>query len=751
MLRGRPTEFPPIHVQLIPPPAEKPPIASEEPGRWTERMSLVRRHGKLILFVSGLCGLAGLAFALAEPPMYRAHASLEIQTGHENVWILRDADAQASQPTYVESQARILENDDLIERTAAKLRVDSRPCLLSTWRTIGSLAGRGTCPGSHEEIIARLKQNLDVAFSRQSHVLDVDFSSPDAQFSADFLNALGTGLMDEDLEGRWKAAEKTAEWSAAQLKELKSNLDRSIAALLGYVRATGVNFDQEKGRTVAEEKLRQVQEELSHAQADRAGKESRYQVAMAAPAESLPEVLDDATLRDVQVRLTDAKRQLAELSSTFAPTYFKVKTAHAQVAELEAILAKESANVIRRIRNEYEAARTREQLAQENYDRHASIVSAEAGRAVQYGSLKHEVETNRALYESMLQKVRESTITPAVHASSVRVISAAHPPMRPYRPRPVVDAAIAFCIGLFGATAFVFLRDRMDSTFRVPGEAPRFLKVAELGAIPSSSVDCRLMLHSAPGDSRVVREQRRQHHRLIAHAHDDSDLAEAFRSTLASLWFVGKNGKRMRVFVVASAGEREGKSTTVSNLGIALANTNRRVLLIDGDIRRPRLHELFDLGNAWGIANVLEDTRDVADYAFEDLFTETDIPGLYVLPGGCGSANIAGMRYHDRLTDLLLRIRLEFHAVLIDTPPALDFADARILGGLSDGVIFVMRAAGTLRAEAARVLKQFQEDGTPVLGSVLNEFDRKDPRYRRGYAGTYRSYGAESSALVRHG
>jgi Mrp family chromosome partitioning ATPase len=169
------------------------------------------------------------------------------------------------------------------------------------------------------------------------------------------------------------------------------------------------------------------------------------------------------------------------------------------------------------------------------------------------------------------------------------------------------------------------------------------------------------------------------------------------------------------------------------------------VLIVDGDLRKPSLHRSFGLKNDFGLAEVLEDIRPIDDYAFLELFQETDVDGLYLLAAGTGAANVAGMRYHERLAELMCRIRLEFQAVLIDTPPALEFSDARVLGGLSDAAILVFRAAETTRDAAAATLRRFEEDGIPVLGSVLNDLDPRDAQ--RHYGSYYRAYGAGSQTV----
>jgi receptor protein-tyrosine kinase len=271
------------------------------------------------------------------------------------------------------------------------------------------------------------------------------------------------------------------------------------------------------------------------------------------------------------------------------------------------------------------------------------------------------------------------------------------------------------------------------------------LNLVELGAIPSRKLERKLprrrntaALRQAELRDGVWQWLRREPVFVADWGKEGSMLAESFRSTLASLWFAGQRGRQLRVFGVSSPSAHEGKTTLVTNLGVALANTNRRVLLVDGDLRRPQVHSIFDVSNDYGLGDVLEDDRPIEDYSFEELFHETAVDSLYVMPSGHGAGNVASMRYHDRLADLILRLRLEFHAVLIDTPPALELADARILGGVADGMILVLRSGRTSREVAGATVRRFQDDGIPVIGAVLNDWNPKHAPY--GYRRAYASY-----------
>jgi receptor protein-tyrosine kinase len=188
--------------------------------------------------------------------------------------------------------------------------------------------------------------------------------------------------------------------------------------------------------------------------------------------------------------------------------------------------------------------------------------------------------------------------------------------------------------------------------------------------------------------------------------------------------------------MVTSAGKGEGKSSIVSNLGIALAEINQRVLLLDADMRKPHLHDIFNISNSWGLSDLLREKSPLDNYPVEALARKTDIDGLYLLPSGPGTVSIANLLYSRRLFELLQRLRKEFDVVVIDTPPMLYITDARVLGRLADGAILVIRASKTTR-DAARAAKQrLVDDGIPVLGTILNEWDlRAKPRY-----GYYTSY-----------
>lgn len=468
---------------------------------------------------------------------------------------------------------------------------------------------------------------------------------------------------------------------------------------------------------------------------------------MASSADSVGQVIDNDRLSGYQTKLTEMRRQLAELSAAYTPEHYKIIRINAEIAEVEATFARERQAILRRIRNDYEGARRRESLLKDDYERMAQVVSAQDAKAIHYDVLKRDVDTNRQLYDALLQKVKEASVASALATSNMNVLDAASPPTRPYKPSIFANIVKGIGGGLLLAVFFVVSADRSNRSLRAPGEAPFHLKVPELGVIPAcDSVTLRpltglpvpksmLQLSTNPGDEPAERVE------LITWQNSSSILAESFRNTLASI-LLSSDAGRPRVILVTSASRDEGKSMTVSNLGIGLVEIDQRIVLIDADMRKPRLHHIFEISNSWGLSDLLREKTVLRDCPLDAISRPTQIGGLRVLPSGPGTVSISNLLYSARMSQLLERFRGEFDTILIDTPPLLIASDARILGRLADGAILVIRAGKTTRDTAMAAKQRLIEDGVPVLGTILNGWDS---RATSRYGGTAYGYYSTNS------
>ncbi len=677
----------------------------------------LRRRKGTVLVAACLGLLIAALYTLPQTPVYQAHAVIEWQGLNENFLNMRDlnmvaSSAGASQDSDIQTQLRILESRSLIERVTAKLDLSARPLVagqdrISSWRrALGWRAGLSPREAS-------APQNIKVRNQSGTRLITISCDSTDPRLAASFVTTWIAEYIDQNLESRWKATESTGEWLARQMEDVKIKLEKSDEALQNYARATGLVFTEEKN-SVSEQKLRQLQEELSKAQAERVARQSKYETALHAAPESLPDVVDDGSLQDYQSKLAELRRQLADLTSTFTPQHPKVKRVEAQISALNYSLEKERANIVHRIRNDFEAAQRREQLLETEYSAQASLVSRQAENVTHYNILKREVDTNRQLYDAMLQRVKEAGVASALRASNVRVVDPARIPSAPYKPDVASNSLVGMLLGFLGGAAFVVMRERSDRSLRAPGEAQACLGVAELGVVPSglSGVPRPRMGRSrrAVGDFALATWERSL-----------SPIAESFRAVVASIILANENGSHPRVVVVSSPNAGEGKTTVAVNLAIALSEINQRVLLIDADLRKPSLQGVFCLENEIGLAGIL--SGRAAAWASNNAIETTHIPGLHVLPAGGSPDRAPALLHSSRLGELLRAMRLRFDTIVIDTPPVLAMPDARVVARLADSVVLVVRANKTTREAATLACRRFTDDGTLVLGAVLNDWN----------------------------
>lgn len=732
--------------------------APDEGGLISYWRILNRHRGALLLSVFA-GGLIGLLVTLPQTPIYQAHTSIEIVGLNENFLNFRQASpitetGTTSETSDIQTQIKILESESLLERVMAKLTADHVPSSgvsnhWDEWRKVLHMP-QPTPEKLYQEALVSAAKSLKVKAAGQTRILDVTVDSTDPRMASSFANTLANEFIEQNLESRWKTTEKTSDWLARQLDDMRVKLEHSEDALQQYARSSGLIFTDEK-TNVSGDKLHQMQAELSTAQADRIAKQSRFETAQLSKPDALPDVLNDTGLREIQTKITELKQQIAELSTTYTTEYSKLKRLQAQMATLETAFEQSRASILSRIRNEYEEALRREKLLSTAYDEQTKLVSGEGEKSIQYNILKREVDSNRQLYEAMLQQLKESTIASAMRASNVRVVDAAKVPSRPYKPQAPTSAGIGMLGGLFVGAALIILRERGDRTIQQPGDTMLYLKVPELGVIPAAGLEPKKqkyaneprtgsgVLHLRTEESRRELPDRLE---LATWQQKPSIVAESFRSTLISILFAGEGGTRPRVLVLTSAGPAEGKSTVASNLAIAIAEVGQRVLLVDADMRRPRQHDIFRMDNSRGLSTILRERTELnGDQTLGGLLRASEVPGLTVLTSGPGTTAATNLLYGSHMPALLSYLRQHFDTVLIDTPPMLQISDARVLGRMADKVIMVVRAGHTTRDAVIAARQRFSEDGTTILGAVLNDWNPKSsPGGYYGYSGGYYGY-----------
>jgi len=730
-------------------------------------------RNKAKVFIGALVGaLAGFLFSLPQTPIYQGRTTLEIETFNENYLNLREVSPTTAPSRHatefdIATQVKVLESESLLAKVVEKLKLDQRPEFaysagrLSGWRNALGVAPAEEVPPM-ERAIETASRNFRVEPSRNTRIIEIISDWPDPRLAADFANTLADAFIENNLEARWKSAQRSGEWLTRQLGELRIKLEKSEEKLQSYARVSGLLFTSEQN-SVAEEKLRQLQAELSKAQADRISTQSRFELTRGSQPGALPDILDNGSLQGYQVRLTDLRTQLAQLNAVFTPEHYKFRGVRVQIEEIEKAIQAERSNVLGRIGNEYETVLRRERLLEQDYAAQTRLVSEQGSKGIQYTIYKREVETNRQLYDNLLQRVKEAGVAAAMRASNIHVVDPAKPPRRPHAPNHALNAALGLLGGIFLGVGFVFVSERADRTLRQPGDAANYLRVPELGIIPASIADS---VQRSKGDRKLAAGKRGKSLPAfsiagvpgVAGANGDSAgpshpgetveltawqqkptlVAESFRAALTSILFTGQNGAHPRLMVISSPSPGEGKTTVVSNLAICLAEINRKVLLIDADMRKPRVHKVFGIENKRGLSDLLQGAESLEGVSLEEFAVQTQVPGLFVMPSGSPTHSIPNLLHSPRTSELLLRAREEFDSVLIDTPPMMQISDARVLGQMADAVILVLRAGQTTRGTAKAAADRFLDDGTHLLGTILNSWDPKTNGY--GYYDSYRYY-----------
>ena len=714
------------------------PSSRPQPGSVLDYWGLIWR-GKT-LFAS--CTIAGLLVSLgilfSQAPMYRARSSLEVQDLNHDFVDMKLASPVAESSaadalTNIQTQIKILQSDTLIDRALQNAGIKSAADLNSRqgetrWAGIVNVAGTN---GGRETLAEMAGKNLKVGVAGQTRIVEVSFDAPRPELAARFANSLVSEFIEQNSQARWQMNRQTSDWLAGQLTELRDKVGRSENALEAYARKQSLIYTADK-QPVSEEKLRQLQGELSRAQADRVEKQSRFEIARSASPDTLPDVLNDSNLRALETSLTDLQRQAAQLEVTFTPDYSQTKKLHAEAGALQEAIAKKQAEIVTRITNELSGAQRREQLLAAAYADQTLRVTDDSQKSIQYDDLKREVDTNSQIYQAMLQRVKESTIASAIKASNVRVIDPAVPPLHPYKPNFPMGSAAGLLFGsVFGLLAIV-LRARTDVSVHEPGDAGSLLGIPELGVIPRTPPRSVVTLVARGKDleSPVMR---------LSSSHD-SLAADSFRAVLASIIFGGA-GERPRVLVITSANAGEGKTTAAANLAMMLAKMNRKVLLIDGDIRSPRIHQIFGLNNSTGVTDLLRKTSPLPNPVIH-----ATAPNLYVLAAGPAIEAGADLLFSTSMPELIARYRKTFDMVLIDTPPMLSLPDARVLGRISDAVVLIARAGKTSRGAVQAAFRRLVDDQSNVLGVILNDWDGKASGYNY-YSGYH--YGSKPVPYAR--
>ena len=410
---------------------------SDSDGGILEYWRMFTRH-KWAIFFSALAGLAlGYLSAIPMKPLYRAHTSVEVLNLNQDFMNLKQSTPVSSESGYddtseEQTQAKLLQSESVLKRVVAKLSVSDTqqssapPTTTTGWRRYLRVFGPGR-DSSRSALIAQTAGTLVVRPIPKTRLLEITVNSPSPQLAADFANTLTQEFIQQNIEGHLQANKTTGDWLSRELDGARAELLRSENVLQTYVRESGLIFSKEDTSTEAG-KLDQYQQQLSVATGDRIAKQSRLALAQNSPPDSLADVLSDTRLLPIVTKLNEDRAQLADLKTIYTPEYTKIKRLQAEIDDLQTDFDRTRADILARIKNDYDEAVQKEKLLTDAYNVQVHEVTGQGEKAIEYNILKRDVDSNRLLYDTMLQQLKQSSIASALRASNLRVVDPATPP-----------------------------------------------------------------------------------------------------------------------------------------------------------------------------------------------------------------------------------------------------------------------------------------------------------------------------------
>jgi len=697
---------------------------------------LIRRRWTLAAFFVIVVATTVL-LTLARRPVYKASVLLEIRQENPKVVAFKEvieAQAQGYQEFY-QTQYDVLRSRTLAERALAVLErlgvstgtKGEGPGLLTTVRAaIASIVPRRRGVSVDEETrkaqqrVERFLKRVEVSPRRNSYLVDLSFSHPDPHVAAKTVNVLAEEYINMSLDQRIHASEKGRRFIEKQLAVTKAALERSEEELQAFSESNEIVTMDEK-QNIAYQKLADLNESLTRAQSARIAKESLYRQTQSGDLGGISLIVDNPLVKSLKEELARVELQRSKLAETFTPEYPEMKRVEGQIAALRQRIGAEEKRIVGAIRADYEAAKRREELLSAALEEQKKVVSDFNERAIDYKILRREVDTNRGIYNALLQRLKEVEVTEGIKASNIQVIDKAEVPLYPDEPRPMRNLLLAIVVGLLGGVGLAFVQENLDSSLKSPEDVEKYLLLPTLGIVPT------IRQRKSNGTRPEVSAE------LVAHEEPMSHAAESLRTLRAALFLATASGPPSRL-IVTSARPQEGKSCVAANLAVSLSQMGKRVVLVDADLRRPRLHRIFDVEISPGVSNYLTGSRPLPE-----LLRKTAVPSVDLVASGPVPPNPAELLDSERMRLLLEELERRYDFVLLDSPPTLGFADVPLLSRFAGSVLLVVRSGETPRKIARRAGDYLLRLQAKVLGVVLNDVAADRPGY---YYYDYYGYGS---------
>lgn len=710
------------------------------------RIVYKRRWTALTVFLITVTTVAVYTFTAT--PIYLARAQMLIEVENPNVVSFKEViDQEARANDYYQTQYKILQSRSLVRRTLQALQlwdtpqeVPATPASESFWVALGSTVSNikqliapvqvVTEPPGPDKTPAQARaldafvSSLTIDPIRNSRLIDITFQSPDPVYAARATNALAKAYIEQNLEFRFTSSKEASDWLSARLGEQRKLVEASEAAVQRY-REQNDAVSLEERQNIVVQKLADLNAALTKAKTDRIQKEAAYDQLRTiqndqGALDTFPAILANGYIQSQKAVVAELQRQQAQLSERLGDNHPEMVKLRSAIQSAELKLQGEIGKVVESVRNEYLAMLAQERSLTAALDAQKAEAMALNRKGIGYGVLVRDAASNRVIFESLMQRTKETGISGELRTSNIRIVDLAEVPRRSIRPNRTLNMLFALLGGSTLGVGFAFFFHYVDNKIKSPAEVKAYLGLPFLGLLPSvlgPDGATPLISNGAP-----------------------STFTEALRAIRTNVLFASAEDGGKSILVTSTA-PGEGKTVVAVNLAIGLAQAGQRVLLIDGDLRRARIHDVFGQPAEPGLSNVL-----VGNAKASEAVRSAPVGGLWILTCGAHPPNPAELLGSKRFHDFLATLTTHFDWIVIDSPPVLLVTDAAVLAHKTTGVVFVVGAEMTARRAAETAVAQLTSAKVRFVGGVLNrvDFERSGYYYSQYYSRKYGNYYTDS-------
>jgi capsular exopolysaccharide synthesis family protein len=755
------------------------PAAPESEFNVAEYLGMVRRHWRL---VAALCAAALTASAihyLITPKEYEARAMLQIERrsltplvgNQQNPWLENYWNLE-----FYPTQYKLLESRGLAERVARNLDLVNDP----RWNPGARAAGRKPPTAADDQatlghLADAVRGGLKVEPIGNTQLVTLSYRSRDPEFAARAANAFVDAYIDLGIENRFTTAGKATTFLGAQIETLKQEIADREARLQAFSRRSDI-VAIDPSSNVLLQRLEALNGDYMAAKKARFEKEAQYHEVQGSPKEIVADSLSGGVVSDLRAEQLRAERDYETQLKVYKPEWPAMLELKAKIDKgqqhLDSVVAEMAGKARSSAYAEYQTALRQEQSLERELNRVKSEAIDQSSAAVEFANLKVEVSTRREMLDDLTRRQSETEVAARLQDSrdtNIHIIDQALVPGGPFRPSLRQDLTYGLFFGLVLGIGCALLIEFLDRSVKTPEEVERRLGLATLAIIPDLTEKSRryggrygygygygygasaeVAGEQGPrpaGKGSVAWIEKKKgaaepaQIELVPHDRPRTPISEAYRALRTALLL--SSAEELKLVAVTSASASEGKTATATNLAVVLAQLGRQVLVVDSDLRKPHLHQVFKVSNRVGLVNFLTGGADP-----EAVCLRTDVPNLWITPSGPIPPNPSELLASDRMREWLKGVRTRFDFIVIDTPPVLPVTDATITGRLVDGVVLILRAGKVTREEARACRDRLRQADVKVLGVVLNRFRAAQgaagKRYR--YYASYSAYESEPQA-----